>query len=102
VSDLSELDLDMEPFDGVVIAGNVLTFVAPGSEPDVLAGIAAHVRADGVIAAGFALDRGYSLADFDAHCVAAGLMLEHRFATWDVRPWRADAEFAVTVLRRPG
>ena len=35
VGDLSELDLsaegEAEPFDGAVIAGNVLTFVAPGT-----------------------------------------------------------------------
>jgi hypothetical protein len=50
---------------------------------------------------GFGLDRGYSLSDFDTHAAAAGLVLEHRFATWDLRPWRHDAPFAVTVLRRP-
>jgi hypothetical protein len=31
----------------------------------------------------------------------AGYDLEHRFATWDLRPWRADADFAVSVLRTP-
>ena len=34
-------------------------------------------------------------------CLAtAGLVLENRFATWDLRPWRADADYAVSVLRR--
>jgi hypothetical protein len=50
---------------------------------------------------GFATDRDYALNDFDRHCAGAGLVLEHRFATWDLRPWRDDATFAVTVLRRP-
>ena len=63
--------------------------------------IAAHVRADGIVVVGFALDRGYALADFDAHCASADLLREHRFSTWDLRPWRADADYAVTVLRRP-
>ncbi|MDI5944182.1 SAM-dependent methyltransferase, partial [Micromonospora sp. DH15] len=45
--------------------------------------------------------RGDRQADFAADAVAAGLRLEHRFATWDLRPWRDDADFAVTVLRRP-
>jgi len=27
------------------------------------------------------------------------LRLEHRFATWDLKPWRADADFAVSILR---
>ncbi|MER7335026.1 MULTISPECIES: methyltransferase domain-containing protein [unclassified Micromonospora] len=105
LADLAELDLaaagEPEPFDAAVVAGNVLAFVAPGTEREVLRRIAAHLRPDGVIAVGFGTDRGYPLADFDADAVAAGLRLEHRFATWDLRPWRDDADFAVTVLRRP-
>ncbi|MDO3704382.1 class I SAM-dependent methyltransferase [Micromonospora sp. C28SCA-DRY-2] len=105
VADLAELDLaaagEPEPFDAAVVAGNVMAFVAPGTEPAVLARIAAHLRPDGVMVVGFGTDRGYALTEFDAHAVAAGLRLEHRFATWDLRPWRDDADFAVTVLRRP-
>ncbi|MFG3708222.1 class I SAM-dependent methyltransferase [Micromonospora sp. NPDC047670] len=105
VGDLAELDLaaagEPEPFDGAVIAGNVLVFVAPGTERDVLRRVTAHLRPGGVVAVGFGTDRGYPLTDFDADAVAAGLRLEHRFATWDLRPWRDDADFAVTVLRRP-
>jgi SAM-dependent methyltransferase len=105
VGDLAELDLagagETEPFDAAVVAGNVMPFVAPGTEPVVLARIAAHLRDDGLLVVGFGVDRGYALAEFDAHTAAAGLVLEHRFATWDLRPWRQDAPFAVTVLRRP-
>ncbi|WP_431975789.1 class I SAM-dependent methyltransferase [Micromonospora haikouensis] len=105
VGDLAELDLpaagEPEPFDAAVLAGNVMAFVAPGTERQVLGRVAAHVRPDGVVVVGFGTDRGYRLADFDADAVAAGLRLEHRFATWDLRPWRDDADFAVTVLRRP-
>lgn len=105
VGDLAELDLaaqgEAEPFDAAVIAGNVMAFVAPGTERAVLTRVAAHVRPDGLVVVGFGTDRGYPLTDFDADAVAAGLRLEHRFATWDLRPWRADADFAVSVLRRP-
>ncbi|MFG1889434.1 class I SAM-dependent methyltransferase [Micromonospora sp. NPDC049051] len=105
VADLAELDLaavgEPEPFDAAVVAGNVLAFVAPGTEREVLRRVAAHLRPDGVLAVGFGTDRGYPLTGFDADAVAAGLRLEHRFATWDLRPWRDDADFAVTVLRRP-
>jgi 2-polyprenyl-3-methyl-5-hydroxy-6-metoxy-1,4-benzoquinol methylase len=101
VADLADLRLDGPPFDAVVVTGNVLVFVAPDSEPDVLAGIARHVRPDGVVVTGFRLNDTYQLAEFDEHCDAAGLRAEHRFATWDLRPWRDDADFAVTVLRRP-
>ena len=105
VADLAELDLaaegEREPFDAAILAGNVMPFLAPGTEGVVLARIAAHLRDDGLIVVGFGLDRGYSLADFDTQTAAAGLILEHRFATWDLRPWQDDAPFAVTVLRRP-
>jgi SAM-dependent methyltransferase len=105
VGDLTELDLaargEAEPFDAAVVAGNVLTFVTPGTEAAAVAGIAAHVRPDGVLVVGFALGRGYGLADFDTHCASANLVSEHRFATWDLRPWREDGDYAVTLLRRP-
>ncbi|MDT4942994.1 MAG: hypothetical protein QOJ34_3083 [Pseudonocardiales bacterium] len=102
VADLATLDLAGEqPFDAAVLAGNVLVFVTPGSEALVLARVAAHVRVDGVVVVGFATDRDYPVAAFDADCVTAGLALEHRFATWDLRPWHDDAAWAVSVLRVP-
>ena len=101
VADLATLDLDEEPFDAALLAGNVLVFVAPGSELDVLRRIAAHVKPDGVIATGFATDRDYRVDEYDRDVATAGLILEQRFATWDLRPWRADAAWAVSVLRRP-
>ena len=104
VADLSDLNLAAqgqgEPFDAVVIAGNVLAFVAPGTEQQVLAQIAQHLRPDAFAVAGFHTDR-YEMDAFDRHLLGAGFTLEHRFATWDLRPWRADAEFAVSVLRLP-
>lgn len=105
VADLVDLDLPAlgiaEPFDAALIAGNVLAFVAPGTEPDVIASVARHLVPDGIALVGFGTDRGYVLSDFDAHAARAGFVIEHRFATWDLRPWHDDAEFAVTVLRLP-
>lgn len=105
VANLASLELaalgEPEPFDAVVVAGNVMPFVAPGTEELVLTRIARHVKEDGVVIVGFGAGRGYELSDFDRHCAAAGLSTEHRFATWDLRPWTEDADFAVTVLRRP-
>lgn len=105
VADLATLDLPAiglsEPFDAAVMAGNVITFVAPGSEADVLERIGRHIRPDGFLIAGFGTDRGYRLADFDSHARLAGLILEHRFATWDLRPFSPEANFAVSVLRKP-
>ncbi len=105
VADLAVLDLgefgESDPFDAAVLVGNVLPFLAPGTEPEVLRRVAAHVRSDGVLVSGFGTRRGYPLDDFDAHCARAGLLREHRFATWDLRPWTAVADFAVTIHRKP-
>lgn len=103
VADLSEFDLDTvgasEPFHAAVLAGNVMVFLAPGTETDVLRRMGACVRSDGFVITGFHVNRELALTDFDAYVADAGLVIEHRFATWDLRAWHADADFAVTVLR---
>lgn len=102
VADLAGLDLasmgEPEPFDAIVVAGNVLAFVAPDTEVQVLERLAAHLLPGGFVIAGFQTER-YDVNAFDRHLAAAGFVLEHRFATWDLRPWQADADFAVSVLR---
>lgn len=103
VGDLAELDLvargEPEPFDGAVLAGNVMAFVAPDSERDVLEHVARHVRSDGFVVVGFHVDR-LDLGEFDRSAEQAGLRVEHRFGTWDLKPFDASSDFAVTVLRR--
>ena len=103
-ADLVDLDLsshgDPGPFDAAVMAGNVMLFVAEATEEQVLRRVAAHLRPDGFAVIGFAAGRGYELPDFDRHAAAAGLVAEQRFATWDLRPWRSDSPFSVSVLRR--
>jgi SAM-dependent methyltransferase len=105
LGDLTDLDLsargEPEPFDAAVVAGNVMPYLAPGTGGLALRRIGEHLRPEGVCVVGFGTDRGYPLAQFDADIGAAGLTLEHRFATWDLRPWSDGAPFAVTVLRKP-
>lgn len=96
--DLAGLDLG-QSFDVVVMAGNVPLFTPPGTEPALVAGVAGHVRSRGRLVAGFSLDRGYTLDDYDAHCRAAGLTLEARYATWSRAPY-TDGDYAVSVHRR--
>jgi SAM-dependent methyltransferase len=99
--DLSRLDLGPDRYDVAVLAGNVLIFVAPGTESDVVARVAAHLGAGGLLVAGFQLGRGYALPDYDDHCSAAGLVLEARWATWDREPY-AGGDYAVSVHRQAG
>lgn len=104
VADLSELDLaaegEPEPFDAILVAGNVMVFLAPDTETAVLSALRAHLAPHGRIVTGFHTNRDLAVADFDAAVEAAGLRLEQRFATWDLRPWRTDADFCVSVLGR--
>lgn len=105
VQDLAELDLAAhgitEPFDAAVLAGNVMVFLAPGTEAEVLRRVGAHIGPDGFVVVGFHTHRELPLDAFDAAAADAGLRIEHRFATWDLRAWHDDADFAVTVLRHP-
>ncbi|KFG77385.1 class I SAM-dependent methyltransferase [Streptomyces mutabilis] len=93
-------------FDLVVAAGNVFPLLTPGTEAAVAAGLAQALRPGGLLVAGFGLDREHlpvppslTLADYDAHCTAAGLTLTDRFATWDAAPYGGGG-YAVSVHRR--
>jgi SAM-dependent methyltransferase len=96
--DLATLDLG-RTFDAVIMAGNVPLFTAPGTHAAVVAGCARHVDDDGALVAGFQLGRGYTLAEYDEHCAAAGLDLAERYATWDRDPYRPRGDYAVSVHR---
>lgn len=102
VGDLAELDLPAagvaEPFDVAVMAGNVLTFVAPGTEVEVLRRIRRHLAPGGRLVVGFGAGRGYAFDQLDLDARAAGFRVEHRFATWDLRPFEPDSDFLVAVL----
>ncbi len=97
-ADLTELDLGTQ-FDAVVAAGNVMVFMTPGTERTALEKMAAHIVPGGLFVAGFATDRQYTVGMFDEDLTSVGLTVEHRFSTWDLRPWRANADWAVTVAR---
>ena len=101
-ADLATLAVPGERFDAVVAAGNVMIFLARGTERQVLARIADHLVPGGIFVTGFATDYEYTVDEFDADLAAVGLVREHRFATWDLRPWQDGAGWAVTVARKPG
>lgn len=101
--DLGRMDLrqpygDRIRFDLVVMAGNVMTFVATAERRLVLERIAEHMHADGRFVCGFGAGRGYSFEEFFADADAAGLSLDLRLGTWDVKPPSED--FVVAVFSR--
>jgi SAM-dependent methyltransferase len=103
VGDLAELDLPArgiaEPFDVIVCAGNVMTFLAESTRGEVLRRMRRHVRDDGRAAIGFGAGRGYDFDDFLADAVAAGWAPDLLLSTWGLRPFTPDADFLVALLR---
>lgn len=102
LADLATLDLG-RTFDVVVMAGNVMIFLAQGTEAAVVTAAAAHLAPGGALVAGFSLEPSrLDLATYDRHATDAGLELADRWATWDRQPFEAGGNYAVSVHRRPG
>jgi SAM-dependent methyltransferase len=87
-------------FDVVVLAGNVMIFLAPESERAVIANLARHLAPGGALVAGFQLQQGrLDLATYDRHAATAGLRLEERWSTWERTPWIPGGDYAVSLHR---
>lgn len=103
VGDLVDMDLPArgiaEPFDLVVCAGNVVTFLADGTHESALARMHAHLAPGGRVVVGFGTGRGYAVQTFLADARRAGLVPDVLLATWDLRPYQPDSDFVVAVLR---
>lgn len=109
VADLSTLDLRTEQeFHCVVMAGNVVPYLADDTLPAVLERLASHLAPGGYLVAGFGLS-GDSLPDraavvdlrvYDRLAEAAGLSFINRYATWDRQPYAPGGSYAVSVHRR--
>ena len=96
-ADLATLDLG-RTFDVVVLAGNVMIFVEPSVQQQVVVRVGEHVRPGGLMIAGFQLDRGLSVVDHDTMAASAGFALEDRFATWQRESFDGGG-YAVSVHR---
>lgn len=85
----------------VVAAGNVMIFLEPGTEGDVVANLARHLQPGGSLVAGFQVEAGrLDLATYDRHAAAAGLDLVQRWSTWNRDPFEG-GDYAVSVHARP-
>lgn len=99
-ADLAAVDVGRQ-FDVVVMAGNVMIFVEPGTEAAVVANMARHVAPGGHLVAGFQLDRSLTVDAYAAAAVDAGLEPIDRFSTWEGAAWTPGAGYAVSVHRAP-
>ncbi len=103
VGDLAELDLPArgiaEPFDIIVSAGNVMTFLAPSTRVQVLTRLRAHLADDGRAVIGFGAGRDYAFSEFFGDAAEAGFTPDLLLSTWDLRPFTDQSDFLVAVLR---
>jgi SAM-dependent methyltransferase len=103
VADLAELDLPAhgigEPFDLIVCAGNVMTFLAASTRREVLRRLLAHLADGGRAAIGFGAGRGYEFDDFLEDAAATGWEPDLLLSTWDLRPFTRNSDFLVAILR---
>ncbi len=100
-ADLSDLRTHLNAeFDLVLLAGNVMIFLKPGSEGRVMQALSACLRPGALLVAGFAIrpDR-LPLEMSDRLAKASGLELVGRWATWNREPFTG-GDYAVTVHRR--
>ena len=108
LADLPEEARAGAAYDLVVMAGNVVPLLAPGTLDRAVRGLAQLLGDDGLLVAGFGLDRMHlpagcpvtPLQDYDAAVEQAGLGLVERFGTWDAEPFDPAAGYAVSVHRR--
>lgn len=104
--DLATLELG-ETFDLVLLAGNILPLLEPGTLDAVALRLAAHVAPGGRVVCGFGLDPDHlpagcpvtPLAEVEAAFAAAGLAGAASYAAWDGEPY-ADGGYVVTVHER--
>ena len=100
LADLATVTFDHH-FACIVMAGNVMIFLTPGTEAAVLHNMAAHLAPGGLLVAGFeSRPPSWSSLTPDRYAnlaAAAGLTLVDRWAGWDREPWSADSNYALFV-----
>ena len=79
-------------YDVIVVAGNVMIYLAEDTETRALATLRDLLAPGGRILVGYNAVQGprhsrdYPYADFAGHVEAAGLEVQHRFGSWDLTP----------------
>ena len=92
----------LDPFDLIVVVGNVMIYLGEGTERDVLTHLRSLLAPGGRILAGFHLSgpkvgsRTYPADEFVADATAAGLSIDWRFGSYELHAPNDD--YAVWVL----
>jgi SAM-dependent methyltransferase len=97
-ADLATMPPDVAPgpFAATVLAGNVMIFVARGTEGAVLRNLADRLAPGGLLIAGFQLQGRLTLDEYTTAASAAGLTPVERWSTWGREPF-AGGDYVVAV-----
>ncbi|MDF1605309.1 class I SAM-dependent methyltransferase [Nocardioides sp. YIM 152315] len=106
--DLATFDLG-ETFDLVLVAGNTVPLLDPGTLLDACERLGAHLTPGGVVVCGFGLDAAHlpqgcpptDLADVDAAFGVLGLDAVMRYSTWDGDAFDPADGYVVVLYAEP-
>lgn len=101
VGDLAYLPDVGTGFDGILCAGNVMTFLHPATRVMALQNLGKVLAPTGRLVVGFGGGRGYDFAEFLDDADDAGLVRHHTFSTWDMLPFPGDSGFIVALFGAP-
>ena len=97
LGDISRVRLERR-FDAVIMAGNVMLFLAQGTEGAALRNMALHLAPGGRLITGFYLSMGrLQLDEYDRLATQAGLQLQARYAGWRHEIWNVERDYVVSV-----
>jgi SAM-dependent methyltransferase len=97
-ADLATMPSDVAPgpYAATVLAGNVMIFIARGTEAAVLRNLADRLAPGGLVIAGFQLHGRLTLEEYTDATTAAGLAPVERWSTWDREPFTG-GDYVVVV-----
>ncbi|MEM7114226.1 MAG: class I SAM-dependent methyltransferase [Chloroflexota bacterium] len=103
LADLAAISLDKR-FDAIVLAGNVMIYLTPGTETAVLTNLTRHLKPNGLLLAAFELNpypwTDLTLPKYEAMVASLGLSQLARWSTWEQDPWREGDRYVVSLHQR--
>lgn len=108
LGDLANFELD-ERFDVVLVAGNTIPLLEPGTLLDACERLGHHLTPGGVVVCGYGLDAAHlpgdcpptALNDVDAAFGVLGLDALMRYSTWDGHEFEPTDGYAITLYAEP-
>lgn len=108
LGDLATFELE-ERFDVVLVAGNTIPLLEPGTLLDACERLGHHLTPGGVVVCGYGLDAAHlpgdcpptALNDVDAAFGVLGLDALMRYSTWDGHEFHASDGYAITLYAEP-